>query len=130
MVLSNRCYCCCCCCCSYRPSLLYRNTVYSYGLFVRYHAIVSLAVCFIVLMKMNDVKQTSRRKNQIINMPYINTVYRTTQYNLYILQKYVKTIQFLNCDEQFLKKNKKNGKFKKLVRKTAFSKNSKILHRP
>ena len=73
-------------------------------------------------MKMNDVKQTSRRRNQIINMPYINTVYRTTQYDLYIQQKYVRTIQFLNCDEQFLKKNRKRGSFEQLVRQTAFSK--------
>ena len=55
-------------------------------------------------------------------MPYINTVYRTTQYNLYILQQYVQSIQFLNCDKQFLKKNRKQGSFEQLVRKTAFSK--------
>ena len=54
-------------------------------------------------------------------------MYRKTQYNLYVLEKYVKTYQFLNSDEQFLKKNRKQGSFAKFVRKTAFSK---ILHRP
>ena len=53
---------------------------------------------------------------------YINAVYRTAQYSLYIQQKYVKNGQFLNCDEQFLKQNKKKGTFEQLVRKTAFSK--------
>ena len=57
------------------------------------------------------------------NITYNNTVYRTTQYNMYVLEKYVKTYQFLNCDEQFLKKNRKQGSFAKLVRKNAFSKN-------
>ena len=46
------------------------------------------------------------------NMPYINTVYRITQYNMYILQKYVETIQFLNCDEQFLAVKKEQEKRK------------------
>ena len=75
-------------------------------------------------MKMNDVKQKSRReKYKTHTVPYNNTVNRTTQYNLYILQKYMKTYQFLNSDEQFLKKNRKQGSFAKLVRKNAFSKN-------
>ena len=52
---------------------------------------------------------------------------RTTQYNLYVLGKYLKTYQFLNNDKQFLKKNRKQGSFAKLVRKNAFSK---ILHTP
>ena len=69
---------------------------------------------------MNDVKQEIDEEKWKY-VPYYRGE-RTTQYDLYILQKYLKTIQFLNCDEQFLKKNKKNGKFKKLVRKTAFSK--------
>ena len=34
----------------------------------------------------------------------------------------MKTYQFLNCDEQFLKKNRKQGSFAKLVRKNAFLK--------
>ena len=49
-------------------------------------------------------------------------MYRTIQYNLYVLKKYVKTYEFLNSDEQFLKKNRKRGSFEQLVRKTAFSK--------
>ena len=48
------------------------------------------------------------------NTSYINTVYRTTQYSLYILQKYVKNSQFLNCDEQFLKKNKEKRKIQEV----------------
>ena len=34
---------------AYCPSLLYRNMVYSYGLFVRYHAIVPSVVVFYCL---------------------------------------------------------------------------------
>ena len=71
---------------------------------------------------MNDVNFKVNERKVISFIPYINTVNRTTQYNLYILTKYVKTRQFLNCDEQFLKKNKKKGTFEQLVRKTAFSK--------
>ena len=48
----------------------------------------------------------------------IHTVYYhgvcTAQYNLYILQKCVKIRQFLNCDEQFSKKNRKTRKFRKV----------------
>ena len=43
-------------------------------------------------MKMNDVKQKSRReKYKTHTVPYNKTVYRKTQYNLYVLEKYVKT---------------------------------------
>ena len=70
---------------------------------------------------MNDVKQEIDEEKWKY-VPYITTVYRTTQYSLYILQKYVKNSQFLNCDEQFLKKNRKQGSFEQLVRETAFSK--------
>ena len=41
-------------------------------------------------------------------------MYRTTQYNLHVLEKYVKTYQFLNCDEQFLKKNKEKRKIQEV----------------
>ena len=60
---------------------------------------------------MNDVNFGVDRKIKIYS--YNNTVNRTTQYNLYV---------FLNCDEQFLKKNKEKRKIQKLVRKNAFLK--------
>ena len=113
--------------CSYRPSLFYRNVrsicmAYSYDIMPSCRRLL----CFIVLMKMNDVMMWTlfklRRQNEN-HTSYINTVNRTTQYNLYILQKYVQSIQFLNCDEQFLKKNRKRGSFKQSVRETAFFKN-------
>ena len=55
MAVLSKCHYCCCCCyycyffCSYRPSLFYGNTVYSYGLFVPYYAIVPSVVVFYCL---------------------------------------------------------------------------------
>ena len=94
-----------------------------YGLFVRSIRTVSChraidCLCFVFIM--NDVNFGVDRKIKIYS--YNNTVNRTTQYNLYV---------FLNCDEQFLKKNKEKRKIQKLVRKNAFlKKKKKRLHRP
>ena len=90
-----------------------------------------LVVVFYCLNENNEGCETKKdeRKNQIINMPYINTAYRTTQYNLYILQKYVKSIQLRNCDEQLLKKNRKQGEVSNnWCARQHFQKYLKILH--
>ena len=96
-----------------------------YGLFVRSNRTVSRhcaidCCCALSFYEWCETNKSTRKNTK--SYSYNNTVNRTTQYYLYILQQYVQSIQFLNYDEQFLKKNRKQGSFEQLVRETAFSK--------